>query len=117
MAGHIIVEGTDLAMKRALDMSERDLRQRGRMLDELAAKWQTPNPKPRPRRVLAKPEAFLLEVGDCLRYPASRGSVRNPYVGPRQEASYYALYTWDPDGWGPRSSSTATAGTKYSPGI
>jgi hypothetical protein len=96
----IVAEGTDLAMKRALRMREPNLQQRARVLERLAAKWRTPNPKPRARRVLTKPEPFVLEVGDCLAYPLSKGELRNPYVSPREEERFYASYDWKKDSWG-----------------
>src|SRR5262249_25162874 len=56
----IVAEGSDLAMMRTLGMSERDLKQRARVLGELATKWQMPNPRPRPRHTLLRPEPFPL---------------------------------------------------------
>jgi hypothetical protein len=99
-AQRIIADGTDLAAKRALGMGERDLRKRANVLDGLADKLRTDNPKPRARRILTKPERFVLEVGDCLLYPTSQGHIRNPYVGPRMEERFVAAHRWDADGWG-----------------
>jgi hypothetical protein len=96
----IIAEGSDLAVKRRLEMSESNLRRRARVLDRLAAKWRTPNPRPRPRHILEQPEPFVLQVGDCLIYPLRQGAPRNPYVGPRFEARFYGPEPWTPDGWG-----------------
>jgi hypothetical protein len=98
-ARRIIAEGHDLAAMRALGMSERDLKRRAGMLDALEARWQTPNPNPRPRRILAQPEPFVLEVGECLTYPLRDGKPYNPYVGPTREVRFYGG-PWTPDGWG-----------------
>jgi hypothetical protein len=95
----IIAEGQDLAAMRALGMSEQDLKRRASMLAGLAVKWRTPNPRPRPRRILAQPEPFVLEVGDCLTYPLRAGKPYNPYIGPSREARFYGG-GWTPDGWG-----------------
>ena len=95
----IIEEGVDLDAKRALGMDERGLARRARLLAELAEKWRSPNPEPRRRRVLEKPEPFVLEIGDCIVYPTARGRVRNPYVSPRKEEWFYGRYPWEQDGW------------------
>ena len=99
-AQRIIADGIDLEAKRRLGMVERDLRKRARVLDALAAKLGATNPKPRARRVLLRPEPFVLEVGDCFLYPTSRGEPRNPYVGPKQEERFYSVHHWQADGWG-----------------
>jgi hypothetical protein len=99
-AQRIIADGSDLAAKRAFGMGERDLRKRANVLDGLADKLRTDNPKPRARRILTKPERFVLEVGDCLLYPTSQGHIRNPYVGPRMEERFFAAHRWEADGWG-----------------
>lgn len=96
----IIAEGSDLTAKRALGMEKRDLKQRAKVLDALAAKWRTANPKPKPRRILTRPEPFALPVGACLAYPLSKGRVRNPHVSPKAEEQYFRIYGWSPDGWG-----------------
>jgi hypothetical protein len=99
VALRIVEEGVDLDAKRALGMDERGLARRARLLAELTEKWRSPNPAPRKRRVLAEPERFVLEAGDCIVYPTARGRVRNPYVSPRKEESFYGRFPWEPDGW------------------
>ena len=96
----IIENGTDVAVKRELGMREADLRRRERVLRKLAEKWRLPNPKPRRRNILKRPEQFLLEIGDCFVYPTTLGELRNPYVTPKEEERYYETYPWNPDGWG-----------------
>lgn len=98
-ARRIIAEGRDLATMRALGMSERNLKRRANILDELAAKWLRPNPRPLQRRILDGPEPFVLEVGDCLTYPLRQGRPYNPYVAPSADARFYGG-PWLPDGCG-----------------
>lgn len=100
IARRIVTDGSDLSTKRALGMSERDLKVRATMLAKLDKRWLSPNPKPRPRRIIAQPEPFLFEVGDCLVYPTSRGELRNPYVAPAAEERHYRSFPWTHDGWG-----------------
>jgi hypothetical protein len=100
LAAEIVTKGADLAAKRTLGMSAADLKKRGKVLEELRAKWETANPKPRPRKMLKAPEPFLLHAGDCLLYPTSRGNPINPYVSDSGRAAYDALYNWKQDGWG-----------------
>jgi len=45
---------------RALGMSERDLKRRAGMLDALATRWQTPNPKPLPPTLADFPHLSIL---------------------------------------------------------
>jgi hypothetical protein len=94
----VVDDGSDLAAKRRLGMSDRDLGRRAVILDELAAKWRSANPKPRNRRVLKAPQPFLLGLGDCFTYPTSAGRVRNPYVTPVREAGFYDNFPWERDG-------------------
>ena len=93
----IIADGSDLDAKRSLGMSEPDLRRRAILLEQLGSKWRAPNPRPRPRRILSDPEPFLFDEGDCLVYPTEAGELRNPYVTPSDEATWYSF---EPDGWG-----------------
>ena len=95
----LIDGGGDLESKKRLGMSDRDLRRRAAVLDELAAKWRGANPKPRDRRMLKGPQPFEVVPGDCFTYPTSEGRVRNPYVSPSREEPYYKLVPWEQDGW------------------
>ncbi len=99
-AAQIIANGTDLAALRLLGMKPRDLERRARLLSTLAERCRTPNPSPRPRRILTAPEVFLLEVGDVLAYPMDGDLLRNPYVGPRMAERFFSRHPWVPDGWG-----------------
>jgi len=95
----LIDSGADLDSKRRLGMSDRDLRRRGVVLAELAAKWRSTNPKPRDRRMLKAPQPFEIVPGDCFTYPVAAGRVRNPYVSPAREERFYKAYPWEQDGW------------------
>ena len=99
-AEQVIADGTDLAALRLLGMAPRDLDRRARVLAGLAERWRTPNPKPRPRRILATPERFMLDVGDVLAYTMDGDTLRNPYVGPRMAERFFSRHPWVPDGWG-----------------
>jgi hypothetical protein len=99
-AGLELVDGgADLESKRRLGMSDRDLKRRAAVLDGLAAKWRSANPKARAREMLRAPQPFLLETGDCFVYPTSEGRVRNPYVSPAKEEWFYKTYPWEREGW------------------
>jgi hypothetical protein len=95
----LVDDGGDLESKQALGMSDRDLKRRAVVLDGLAAKWRSTNPKPRGRQMLKAPQPFLLEPGDCLVYPTCEGRVRNPYVSTAKEEWYYKIQPWERDGW------------------
>jgi hypothetical protein len=95
----VVDGGADLDSKRRLGMSERDLKKRSTILDQLAAKLRSTNLKPRNRRMIEAPEPFLFAPGDCLIYPTSEGRVRNPYVSPAREAAFYTAHAWERDGW------------------
>jgi hypothetical protein len=94
----IVRDSSDLVARRELGMDEGDLRKREKVLAKLGERLSTPNPTPRLRRVLTKPERFVLDSGDVMAFPTTQGVTRNPYVGPREEARYYTTYPWKPDG-------------------
>jgi len=96
----VVAGGEDLERKRALGMSEKDIARRANLLNELAAKLAQPNSAPKNRRILRRPERFVLEVGDCLVYPTSDGDPRNPYVSAAREEAFYAIRPWEQTGWG-----------------
>lgn len=93
-ARSIIESGRDLAVMRDLGMSPHHLNIREKQLTKLATAWRGPPPKSKPRKVLSKPQPFLLEVGSVWMYPTSGGRPRNPYfMRPEDEG-------FDRDGWG-----------------
>jgi hypothetical protein len=95
----IVADGLDLAAKRTLGMTERIIARRVAVLRDLADRLQRPNASPKPRRMFDGPEAFVMDAGDVLVYPTSKGDPRNPYVGPRKEERFYAMHPWEQDGW------------------
>ena len=96
----VIASGMDLAVKHRLGMADRDLRRRASVLTDLDRRLATPNPRPRPRHILRRPERFVFELGDCFCYPTAGGKLRNPYVTPSAETTFFARHRWAPDGWG-----------------
>lgn len=94
-ARRIVTSGADLDMKRALEMSEADLRGRAKVLDKLIDKWATPNPKPRTRRMMKAPEPFLFAPGDCVIYPTQNGNAAPAFMPAAEIAGSFT-----PDGWG-----------------
>ncbi len=100
IARRIVDEDTDITVKRALGMSERDVKRRGEVLRKLAEKWSTPNLNPRSRKILKNPQSFVLETGDCLLAPTSKGHTINPYFKPAEwEECYVLTRQWVADGW------------------
>ena len=71
----IIDADSDLAMRAALGMKTSDLSKRRKMLQDLRARLTAP-PVSKPRSVLKKPQAFLMNVGDMVVYPTCRWKVR-----------------------------------------
>lgn len=74
----IISTGRDLAMLARLGMDPAGLRARGKMLEALRVVIAAP-PSHKPRTVLKKPQAFVMNVGDVLVYPTRGGKPINPY--------------------------------------
>jgi hypothetical protein len=106
-ADAIIASGLDIDMKAELGMEAGDLARRRRLLKQRAAKWAVPNPKPRRRNLLKKPEPFILEPGECLAYPTSAGRNINPYfASPEDDPG-----KWVQDGWG--SALTLSRGRRF----
>jgi len=93
-ARQLIAEGEDLAMKRELGMSPRDLDKRKKVLAETLARWSAPHPKPKKLKVPSAPEQFLLDVGDVWVFPAMQHSAR-PFHEKDVDQSFFM-----PDGWG-----------------
>ena len=90
----LIDSGADLAMMASRGMAPAGLRVRGRVLAELRERLIAPT-SAKPRTVLKAPQPFLLEVGDVIVFPTSRGDVINPYFKSRE-----AIPNWRHDGWG-----------------
>lgn len=98
LARDIIVSGADLAVKRALDMDESDLKKREKVLAGLLESWVSPHPKPKQRKTIKGPEAYFFEPGDCYIYP-TEGHAALPCTAWRfDRKNPYANFS--PDGWG-----------------
>ncbi len=80
----IIESGADIALQEKLGMDPPGLRKRRKMLEEVRARIAAPPLSGRPRAVLKKPQALLMDVGDVLVYPTFGGRCRNPYFTSRE---------------------------------
>jgi hypothetical protein len=76
----LIQDGTDLNLMAELGMSRADLRRREKVLNELATRLAHPHPKPSRRATLKRPQEFLVDVGDILKYPMMNSGSANPYL-------------------------------------
>lgn len=91
----IIEDGSDLAMLETLGMKAADLAKRRKILAELRERLTAPSSAKQPRRVLKKPQSYVMDVGEIFTYPTSRGDNINPYF-----ASKDLMRNWSHDGWG-----------------
>lgn len=92
----LIEGGDDLAMAARLGMSPRDLAKRKRMLDELLVRVTAMPARSMPRKTLAGPEPYALEVGTAYAYPLHNGRALNPYFTPK----VFDRAKWVPNGTG-----------------
>ena len=96
----IIDTGADLAMLGKLGMGPSDLRKRQKMLLELRERITAPAAPPKPRPVLKKPQALLMDVGDVLVYPTFGGRCRNPYFASSEKDRMGTMEpAWTRDSW------------------
>jgi hypothetical protein len=96
----IIDRGLDSDMLKRLGMSERDLRKRKAVLEELRGRLLAPSIE-KPRETLKKPQPYLMEVGDVLTYPTAKGENINPYYSKKAwERLQTSPRPWIQDGWG-----------------
>src|SRR5580658_555750 len=65
----IIDSDADVAMHEKRGMNASDLRKRRKMLKDLRERITAPAVRPRPRPVLKKPQALLMNIGDVFAYP------------------------------------------------
>lgn len=93
-ARRLITQGEDVASKRDLGLSPRDLEKREKVLAEVLERWAEPHPKPRKRKAPAAAEPFLLETGDVWVFPTMQHSAR-PFHAKDADLSRFV-----PDGWG-----------------
>jgi hypothetical protein len=96
----IIDSGADVAMLGKLGMKPSDLRKRQKMLLELRERITAPAVRQKPRPVLKKPQALLMDVGDVFVYPTFGGRCRNPYFPSREMDRLGTMApAWTQDGW------------------
>lgn len=98
-----IIDATDdLERQRTLGQTAAGLEKRRRTLAELRERLTTV-PASKPRSTLAKPQSFLIDVGDVLIYPTCGGKCCNPYVAHPNQLKIYGPRggePWRQDGWG-----------------
>lgn len=96
----IIDSGADIEMLGKLGMKPSDLKKRQKMLLELRRRITTPAAPQKPRRVLKRPQALLMDVGDVFVYPTFGGRCRNPYFASREMDRMGTMArAWTQDGW------------------
>ena len=97
----IIDTGRDLAMLGKLGMDPSGLKARGKMLEALRVLIASPPPVSKPRTILRKPQAFVMEVGDVVVYPTRGGHCINPYYPSKQRDPRWAKdgVVLKEDGW------------------
>jgi hypothetical protein len=96
----IIDSGADLALLGRLGMTASDLRKRRKVLQEVRNRIAAPVVSRKPRPVLKKPQALLMDVGDVFVYPTFGGRCINAYVSSRElDREGSATPVWTQDGW------------------
>lgn len=90
----IIDTSADLAMLEKLGMKPADLKKRQAVLTALRSRIAAPFAEKR-RPVLRKPQAFVMEAGDVLVYPTSKGHCINSYFPSKERM----IPKWAQDGW------------------
>jgi len=96
----IIQSNRDIAMLEKLGMQAPDLRKRQKVLEEVRERISVPAFRTRPRKVIVKPQPFLMQTGDVLVYPTFGGRCRNPYfVDQDKDRMGTATPPWRIDSW------------------
>ncbi len=96
----LIETGADIAMQEKLGMNASGLTKRRKMLEELRARITAPSTSNRPRPVLKKPQALLMDTGDVLVYPTFGGRCINPYFASRElDRLGTSQPSWKQDSW------------------
>jgi hypothetical protein len=91
----IIDSGADIAMQEKRGMNPSDLRKR-----QVRKRITAPVANGRPRPVLKKPQALLMDVGDVFVYPTFGGRSINPYFALRELDRLGTMSpAWKQDGW------------------
>ena len=90
----IINGGTDLEVHKMLGMPGSSLARRQKMLLALRERITEPAATAKPRTTLKKPQPLLMNLGDVLVYPTSRGQCINSYFASKEK-----FRGWQQDGW------------------
>lgn len=90
----IIDDRADLRMLERLGMSSGGLKKRERILTELRSRMHATQDSRRTGAMLKKPQPLLMDVGDILVYPTSRGHCINAYFQSKER-----IRDWKQDGW------------------
>ncbi len=96
----IIDTDADLASMERRGAQAPDLKKRRAVLQKLRVHLETTQPATKPRAVLKKPQPYLMDIGDVIRYPTSGGKVINPYASPAQLAEPGGPLSFSQDGYG-----------------
>ena len=100
LAISIIDTDADLASMERRGALASDLKKRAAILQKLRVHLETAQPATKPRVVLKKPQPYLMEIGDVIRYPTSGGKPINPYASPAQLAKPGGPLSFNHDGYG-----------------
>jgi hypothetical protein len=96
----IIDSDADIATHAKRGMNASDLRKRRKMLKDLRERIMAPAVHPRPRPVLKKPQALLMDIGDVFAYPTFGGRCINAYAASRELDRLGTMApAWKQDGW------------------
>ncbi len=96
----IIESGADIGIHEKLGMNPSGLIKRQKLLEEVRARITAPPASSRPRPVLKKPQALLMDFGDVFVYPTFGGRCINPYFASRKlDRLGTAAPPWTQDGW------------------
>jgi len=83
-------------------MKASDLQKRRKILEELRERILAP-PAAKSRKVLSRPQPFVMKLGDVLVYPTDGGKNINPYFPSKEMDKQYTKdgpKPWAQDGWG-----------------
>ncbi|MCC6586973.1 MAG: hypothetical protein IT168_09805 [Bryobacterales bacterium] len=87
----IIHSNADLDLHESMGIGS-SLKYRAKMLASLEEKLSSPNPKPKKRNLLKRPEAWAFDEGDLIAYPSVSAL-------PFSRFTKRLTGGWDPDGW------------------
>ena len=86
----------------ALGMPPADVKKRVKVVEELRTRLLAMPAESRPRTVMHKPQAFVLDVGQVVIFPTDHGKPINPYFKSKtllREWTKDGIRPWTADGW------------------